>query len=355
VCLNPGTTDPTAPSSELACNTDAGQGGAIDEGAVWSGSTLTISPTAGLLTQSTSATSGILQVGEFKYLNLDDCSYYGTAHDQLLYSVPATPNANFSAGTTASDTAQSSPMCGVGTAGYAPQALNSGVENIPLLGNRYLNLDQCAYTSPTDSAVFDTPTGNAGYDAYSTASNSLAALSCGAGLPFPAYALQALNSGIDNVDLLGNTVLNLEQCVYDGSAANALTYIGSTPNSPTFDAATGASNATVSSPTCGPGAGGYPFQALNSGVENVNLVDTTRGQGFVQFDMTAPSPPTTTTYTEDGQLTGTGTGDPTTSGTITVDATTDTPLGNPWLAGGAAGIVAATGLALVTRRRRAQD
>ena len=53
VCLNPGTTDPTNPTSELACNTQTGgaapndEGGPIDESSVWSGSNLSISPTAG--------------------------------------------------------------------------------------------------------------------------------------------------------------------------------------------------------------------------------------------------------------------------------------------------------------------
>src|SRR6185503_5938263 len=79
VCLNPSTTTPTSPSAaELACNTDAGQSGAIAEGAVWSGSGLTISPTAGLFGQSASDTSGVLAMGKFRYVNLHQCGYQGT-------------------------------------------------------------------------------------------------------------------------------------------------------------------------------------------------------------------------------------------------------------------------------------
>jgi hypothetical protein len=65
VCLNPSTTNPTSPdSTELACNTDADQGGAIADSAVWSGGTLNISPTAGLFGQSSGATSGVLAMGK---------------------------------------------------------------------------------------------------------------------------------------------------------------------------------------------------------------------------------------------------------------------------------------------------
>jgi hypothetical protein len=48
-CANPGTTDATAPTSSLTCNTDAGQGGPIDESTVWSGSNLSTSTTTHLV------------------------------------------------------------------------------------------------------------------------------------------------------------------------------------------------------------------------------------------------------------------------------------------------------------------
>ena len=90
VCLNPGTTDPTKPTTEVVCNTDAGQGGAINETAVWSGSALTISPSAGIEGQSTSATSGYLLAGRKKYLNLDLCSYYNASvNDSFQYAISA--------------------------------------------------------------------------------------------------------------------------------------------------------------------------------------------------------------------------------------------------------------------------
>lgn len=332
-CLNPGTNDPTNPTSELACNTDAGQGGAINESAVWSGGNLTISPTAGLLTQSPSATSGILQVGEPRYLNLDQCNYFGpTLRDSIVYIVPTTPNTPpFSAGSGTGNTAQASPVCGPGAGGFPYQPSNSGVANIPLLGQRYVNLAQCNYYgSSTDSITYFVPsTPNAPFHASTGASNTTPALpTCGPGAG--GYPYQAGNSGITNIDLLGNTVLNLDQCIYYGTTTDAITYaVPSTPNAG-FTAATTASNASPSLPTCGPGRGGYPYQPTNSGIGNFNLVDTGRGQGFVQFVMTAPSPATTLVEPQTGGLTGTGTGDPTTTGTLTVAAVGGAPLAEGW-------------------------
>jgi hypothetical protein len=337
VCLNPGTTDPTSPAGELACNTDADQGGPIDEAAVWSGSNLAISPTAGLLTQSTSATSGLLQVGQPRYLNLDQCMYFGSALDHLTYVVDSTANTAERTGTGTSNTAAASQTCGPGAGAYPYEPLNSGIANVPLLGHRYFNLDQCSYVTPGDAfTYFVGRVGNPRFAAGTTASNSTPSTpTCGAGAG--TFAPNPLNSGVANIDLLGATTLNLEQCVYYGSGTDALTYaVPMTPNAP-FGASTGASSADVSAPTCKPGAGAYPYQAVNSGVTNIDLIDSSRGQGFVQFAMVAPSPDTTTTYHEDGQLNGAGTGNPTGSGTITVDAAVGTPLGSPLLAGGVVG------------------
>jgi hypothetical protein len=62
-------------------------------------------------------------------------------------------------------------------------------------------------------------------------------------------------------------------------------------------------------------------------------------------------------YPEDGQLTGPGTGDPSTSGTITIDASVGTPLANPWVLGGGIGVlvVATAGFVMVRRRRSGID
>jgi hypothetical protein len=351
VCLNPGTTDPTNPTNELACNTDTGQGGAINESAVWSGQNMAISPTAGLLTQSTSATSGILQVGEFKYLNLDQCAYFGTAAQSFTYAVPTTPNSpRWSAGTTASNTAQSSPTCGPGSSAWASQAVNSAVDNIPLLGHRYLNLDQCNEIQTGNEITYIVPsTGNPGFSAATAASNSTpSGPTCTAGA---GYTAQAVNSGIANLDLLGNSYVNLDQCAYYNGLPLTY-YVPTTPNTPPWSANTTASTTPQTAQTCGAGNSAFPYQPANSGFAAINIIDPTRGQGFVQWQMTAPSPATTTTYPEDGQLTGPGTGDPSTSGTITVNASVGTPLADPWVIGGGVALLGVAGATYVIVRRR---
>ena len=64
--LVPGTTKNciTPSIGEKVCNTDAGQGGSIKESTVWVGSSLTISPTAGLYNISPDQTIGILETGK---------------------------------------------------------------------------------------------------------------------------------------------------------------------------------------------------------------------------------------------------------------------------------------------------
>jgi hypothetical protein len=193
-------------------------------------------------------------------------------------------------------------------------------------------------------------TANPGFSAGTASSNSTpASPTCGAGRA--GYGTNAINSGVANIDLLGSTTLNLEQCEYL-SADDSITYgLPSTPNA-NFGASTGASSANVGGQRCQTGSVGYPYQPANSGYSNISLVDPSRGQGFVQFAVIAPSPPTTTTYTETGQVNGPGTGNPMTSSSITVDASFGAPIGSLSVAGGvgAAGLLAVT--LNVARRRR---
>ncbi len=290
VCLNPGTTNPTAPSTELACNTDPDQSGPIDEGVAWSGSSLTISPSAGLFGQSTAATSGVLVAGTKRYLNLEQCNYYGAVRDSSPYFIPrgSTPDLFFGAATGASNSAQPSVTCALGFIGYPYQPINSGVENIALLGHRYLNLEQCNYFgSAGDSTAYAVSRGstpNALYGSGTAASNTTPSSPvCGPG--GGGYPFQAINSGVQDVDLLGNRFLNLEQCNYYGTSRDSTPYVvsrGTTAN-PLYGTGTTASNGTLHAATCGPGAVAYRYQPLNSGVENIDLLDKTRGQGFVQF------------------------------------------------------------------------
>jgi hypothetical protein len=155
------------------------------------------------------------------------------------------------------------------------------------------------------------------------------------------------------LDVLDNRYVNLDQCEYNSGANAYTTMVNTSNNGGAFDTGTAATNAPQTTDTCGPGVGTWTLIPANSGVLALDTLDTTRGQGFVQWSMTAPSPSTTTVYTEDGQLTGSGTGDPTTSGTITIDASVGTPLANPWVIGGVAAGLGLVAAAIVYVRRRA--
>jgi hypothetical protein len=364
VCLNPGTTNPTAPTIELACNTDAGQGGAINEAAVWTGQNLAISPTAGIYGQPTNQTTGPLAMGKTKYLNVDNCDYTNNTDDNYTNLVHVTNSGGgFDAGTNASDTA-TALSCGPGGGSFVVQAASTAAQNIDLLAQGWFNLEQCDYiegqTNDATWMVNDTPSTNfnSSTDASNTEVNptntSATAPTCGPGSGSEPYAAE--NSGVLSLGLLDNRYVNLDECTYyDATSGDTYTTVVNTTNSGgAFDAGTNASGTAATALSCGAGIASYPFLSENSGLLSLDTLDTTRGQGFVQWQMTAPSPASTTVYTEDGQLTGTGTGDPTTSGTITIDASVGTPLANAWVLGGLVALVVLSGggvFALARRRR----
>ena len=100
----------TPAESEIVLNTDFGQSGAINESAVWSGSTLTISPQAGLYAQAVDATSGVLEIGKLRYINLHDIHYFNGAE---RFFVTADPDIS---GTNVSNTLDAA-AAGAGTVG----------------------------------------------------------------------------------------------------------------------------------------------------------------------------------------------------------------------------------------------
>lgn len=351
VCLNPGTTDPTNPTSELECNTNTGsasapddQGGAIDEAAVWSGSALTISPSAGLFGQPTNQTSGPLADGMVKYLNFDQCVYTNSTTDNFTSIVPLPGNPNFNSGTNASDTATAT-SCGGGSAPWVPQG-GTGVANYGLLGQAFFNLTQCYYTTPV-TAWLDTGGGGSNTDENPTDSDTVTP-ACGSGSI-------AVNSGILSMGLLDNKYINLDECTYVGGSVSYSSALDIANSPPDFNAGSNVSTTPQTMVSCGPGGpSGYVPETADDGVLALDYQDTTRGQGFVQWSMKAPSPATTTTYTENGQLTGPGTGDPTNTGTITINASVGTPIGDAWVAGGVvAGLGIAAAAVVFVRRRTA--
>jgi hypothetical protein len=241
VCTSPATTNPSAPnSSQDTC-------AASNESAVWSGQNLTVSPTNGLYGQPNNLTSGILNLGQKRDLNLNQCVYYnGTS----LYTntVNDNPTPLYRTGTNASNTPQSTVNCGPG----AP----------------------------------------------------------------PGWVLYPNDTAVQAIDLLGNRYLNLNQCVYYNGTALYTNTVNDNPT-PLYRTGTNASNTPQSTVNCGPGAPpGWVLYPNDTAVQAIDLLDTARGAGFVQFAITAPSPASTTTYNESAALTGAATAN--SSGSITI-------------------------------------
>ena len=352
VCLNPSTTNPAMPNyAEVVCNNTAGQGGAINEGAVWSWWTLGISPTAWLFGQSTGQTAGTLEIGKKRYINLHQCdfAFQGPGmQDNVTNVLAASPssavNPAWHAGTNTANTADAAAVCGGGTGQYQPNpgAGLNGAQALDLLGKRYLNLHQCDF-------AFQGP---AMQDNLSNVSAVLALLGsqscmacghqhrqhcgrgrvCGGGTgqyqPNPGAGL----NGAQALDLLGKRYLNLHQCdfAFQGPAMqdNLNNHLAASPTSavnPAWYAGTNTANTADTAAVCGGGTGQYqpnPGAGLN-GAQALDLLDTARGRGFVQFQMTAPNwcPAAKGTVYETETLTGAGFNAPASIASLTIAPT----------------------------------
>jgi hypothetical protein len=157
VCISPATTAPASsdPSQDVcAAQTDS---------VIWSGSTLTVSPTSGLYGQPVE-TVGVLNQGLARYLNLQQCTYRNAAGDSYTLASANPANA-----------AQGSPTCG-SVGGYT--LIGSLSDPLSLTGNRYLNFQICSYknaagdtyttldganTSNTKQQDVNCPAGRSGY------------------------------------------------------------------------------------------------------------------------------------------------------------------------------------------------
>ncbi|MEZ4861099.1 MAG: hypothetical protein R3C14_07330 [Caldilineaceae bacterium] len=292
--LVPGSTknclEPTP--GERICNTSWGQGGAINEGAVWSGQQLTIAPTAGLFGQPTTATAGRLEVGRKRYFNWHECEYVvngaGRKYDTAAYNVQA------NAGTNVSNSRDAAASCGTAIAGSFLRTRT--VTPIDLLGKRYINLHECHYYS---AGAQD----NAGWNGGSGASNA-AVGSIGCGGPAAGYVLD--NNSVKNMDLFGNRYLNIHECHYTLDNATDLDHDA-------FNLASNTSTTPNTSPNCGPPYGTYTG---NHSLRVLDLLDTARGKGYIEFKLVANA--ALGAYDQTSTLSGNQFGAQNDSGTITI-------------------------------------
>lgn len=324
VCLNPGTTNPTNPSSEMACNTSAGQGGAINEGAVWSGNALTIAPNSGLYGQATNATTGLMAAGKKRYLNLHQClRQTDPAYDYITTIIDDPPSTPWDTNTNASNTADGAYGCGT-VGGWAVHSTISDVQNLDLLGRRYVNLHQCPhyYPDPTNgnrwiNRLVGSPAATNWGTGTNTANAADGAVSCVE--PGGGWTYYAPFANVQTLDTMNNRYVNLHQCLRTQSSPSVYVNLFITnPPASGWGTGTSASNSPDTTLDC-PAVSGWTTHSTISDFQAIDLLDTSRGQGFVEYKMTAPAITETQVYNQSAALTGTGTGNPTGNGNLTVE------------------------------------
>jgi hypothetical protein len=369
VCLNPSTTVVASPdNSELLCEDS-------NEVAVWNGSDLQVSPSAGHYGESNGSTSGDLAFGRKRYLNLQSCAYRNPS-TWFNAVIPApSGGAQFDGLTNVSNTAATTLQCGAaGTADSLTYTLatdSSGFEVLPLLGRKYLNLSQCSYLYDGQdwySGWTTTAAGGSAYDAGTNTSNTPGTgPDCGG--TTAGYSYQPNSSGFQALELNAR-YLNLSQCTYwDSVDTSWYTSINPTPyGGALFDAGTNVSATPDTEPTCGAPSGGYSYGSTTSAVAALDLLDNARARGYVQYEITAPTTPEASVcangvpaseqFTQNGALTSVPSGVKAASGDLAVEwsalsdpcNTGGVPMADARIAG--AGLVFAAGAAFVALRKR---
>ena len=262
VCLSP--TD-----DEVICNTDPGQGGPIDEAAVWSGNVLSIAPSAGVSGEAPGATSGALEMGRKRYLNTHECHYFDGVGDRLFLNGPATT------GTNVSNTIDATATCQAAAHGGNLEIGN--VTSHALLGNRYYNIHECQYHLNFVDRIFLVGSGASGTTA-SNESNPTLACQPNAG----AHSLLPGESHTGNYDLAGHRYMNFHECVM----LNGADHIGIVASLANGTNAADTADTLVQCPTT---SGAHTLVAGT--VSALDLLDPTRGRGFVEFRVVAGNTP----------------------------------------------------------------
>ncbi|MBO3747508.1 hypothetical protein J5X84_15630 [Streptosporangiaceae bacterium NEAU-GS5] len=300
VCLSPRTSDPVNPDdTELACNTDVGQTGPIDEKAVWGGGlpeaglgtidgqnwNLRISPTAGLFAEPSDLTNGVLERGKKAFLHLQGCTYGNGSTDNFMSFVANVPNTPFQTGTGVSN-GPKPLMCGPGDAGYRYKPGSGATQAISLLGMRYFNLQQCVYNSGADLAtvaVQQPQTNSSNVKASPTAA-------C------PGAGWVPSNSRTQALDLLTRRYINLQQCVYAKPGDFYTNLVQNSGDLQTRSPATDTGDTPqAANSACAPGyPTSYQWVSVNSATQAIDTEDTTRGAGFIEFEAQPEAVPSLT-------------------------------------------------------------
>ncbi|MDA8019295.1 MAG: hypothetical protein MPN21_17785 [Thermoanaerobaculia bacterium] len=264
----PGTTrvciEPTA--GEVICNTDSGQGGPIDEAMVWSGDTLSIAPAAGLREVAPDATMGALSIGQQRYLNIHECHYYDGFSDRLFLTLDQGMT-----GTNVSNTIDTVATCE--PVAHGRNLVGGAVTTLDLQGNHYLNIHECQYDFFFVDRIF---LFGSGFTSTSASNQMDPAISC---LPTAGgHSLLPGESHLQTLDFASQRYLNLHECVLLNGTDHIAQVAGAGNG-------TNASDSADTMAVCPAMSGAHNLVA--GAFAALDLLDPTRGRGFVEYRVIA--------------------------------------------------------------------
>jgi hypothetical protein len=263
-----------------------------------------VSPTAGLYDAidngftgtAFDSNSGLLEIGKKRYLNLHQCNYGPYGFTDFVNHISIN---QYGSGTNISNSSQSSVICNTGDGQFTYQAQLSDVNSYDFLNKKYFNLNQCVYNTILDSYTNIITIGNSVLVAGTNSANSIQNVNnCSTG--FSGSSSDTDLSAVKSMSILGNRFLNIAHCAYIDGLSSTIGAVDNIANNE-ISANTSVSN-TPSTISCGPGGVGRTFAPLISNMQNLDLLDTVRGQGYIEYQMTAPI--TTGFFGTDVTLTG---------------------------------------------------
>jgi hypothetical protein len=258
---------------------------------------LTISPTAGLYDNSGNVASGILEIGKKRYISAKECRYWdANANSSLSSYIVGTTNSSTPGGVRTN-----SPSTCLVDKNLANALGYSGTDKEDLytndtLNKRYIDQKVCRYWNVTGNNILSSyinqvsnigQPGVSAYD-YTSGSSYCASLrSVASGLGFTTVPEEYRNPK----DLLGSRFITEAICEYaNGSRPLMWSNITGVGN---LGPAGGilVDNQTICSPYRNEAVnGGGNYTTIRREKKNiVDLLDNTRGKGYIEIQMTAPS------------------------------------------------------------------
>ncbi|MEZ5178357.1 MAG: hypothetical protein R2746_08740 [Acidimicrobiales bacterium] len=288
----PSTTSITSPNgTELQCAT-------ANSGAVWSGTSLTISPTAGLFGQPASDTSGILAAGRKHYLSLDQCRWTNTTDNRRASILIDT--ADFTTNTGAGNATTTSSCVKVTGAAWTAATANNALTNYSLFASPLRQPHQCCWRTANNIQAWNQNGTDTDHRAYSTPRTPPTPWSTAP--PAPQLPVRAAPSGVQALDVLTNRYLNLHQCRWADPLRQPLTAAINTSATGNYVSGTKASNTPDATRFLHHPREQLSLDASSSGLQVLDLLDTSRGKGYVEHRRRLPPSPRPVSGRPDGDL-----------------------------------------------------